>query len=372
MSFIWPTSHVGMLHPFGPVEARQQARHFLAVANAASQKISYSASKKRVPGSSNQAETRKSLYEEIGLLYVPRASNELYVTAIGQQLLNLLGIDPPESPDETLSLQVDALLCWALANCQFNRPQSRGVPRPTKGQVEASDLKPYLTFWKAIRDLDGYLTITEFGQVLCRIMTVAEYDGAITTIKAGRESGGVKLTLPEDSNHRIYWKSHASVSEQVVKFDASNQRFVINPRRLNLVTSILSLQSGCGMSSQALPRARGWTHIHDYYQNIGGVACPAFLASGQIIVANLDQQPVYILTGYSLSQQNTSYVVQGGTELCQLPLKACCFHESLPNRLLRVDQKTLVESEGVRIVLGRGLPLLDSALLMARIEGRDT
>src|SRR5438045_3442155 len=104
MPFFWPTSHVGMLHPgSAKIEARKRAADFVALANAATQGTPYDEAKELLDCSSNQAETRKSLFEELGLLYVPYASNELRLTPVGRQLFDLLGPVIADPIDKSLA-----------------------------------------------------------------------------------------------------------------------------------------------------------------------------------------------------------------------------------------------------------------------------
>ena len=72
MSFVWPTSHVGMVHPLAPsARARTQGTWFLRMAEAAERGLSYDETKALFPDvDAATVETRKSLYEEFGLLYV--------------------------------------------------------------------------------------------------------------------------------------------------------------------------------------------------------------------------------------------------------------------------------------------------------------
>ena len=109
MTFVWPTSHVGMLQPIaGGSKARSQGIHFLKMAEAADRGLSYDDAKALFPNvDTATVETRKSLYEEFGLLYVPRYSGALHLTMVGRQLFELFGTTPPANPSATLRKQVE-------------------------------------------------------------------------------------------------------------------------------------------------------------------------------------------------------------------------------------------------------------------------
>src|SRR5690349_8600349 len=131
MNFVWPTSHVGMLHPLAAdgSKAQRQGMWFLQMAELAATGRSYVDAKACFTTVDQaQVETRKSLYEELGLLYVPRNSGKLHLTPVGRQLFELLGTNPPKDPSSELRKQVDSLLCWAMTHTQINRPQSFGSP----------------------------------------------------------------------------------------------------------------------------------------------------------------------------------------------------------------------------------------------------
>src|SRR5215469_2851753 len=145
MSFVCPTSHVGMLHPLAAAgsRARAQGASFLQMAEPAAKGLSYAEAKKRFKGvGQSTVETRKSLYEELGLLYVPGGSDTLHLTSVGRQILELVGAKPPEAPSAELRKQVDSLLCWAMTHTQIHRPQALGSPAITAQERSNCEIRP--------------------------------------------------------------------------------------------------------------------------------------------------------------------------------------------------------------------------------------
>ena len=366
MTFVWPTSHVGMLDPLGPVgsPAKAQGEEFLRMAEAAQTGVSYDEAKELFPGVSGSAvETRKSMYEELGLLYVPRYSDELHLTEIGAQVLRLLGTTPPENPTNELRNRVASLLCWAMTHTQINRPQSIGSPYLGPADREHCDIRPYATFWQAMFELEGYITFDEFSRVISHLQTVDWFPAAIETILESRESGTLPDVPAKSSNFGIYWRSHLSVARTVLQISDDVFRFV--PEGREILRSILQFQMGCmGNDVSAAIRARSWGNVHEYY-SIAGEECPAFIESGQIRVVSFKSQPLIILKGYILNREaDGSYFVDGDSDLCNLKLNMPCFHESELNRLLRVDNKSQIEGNQIRVHFGLGRPINDASQLL--------
>ena len=366
MNFVWPTSHVGMLDPVGQIgsRAKAQGEEFLRMADAAQNGFSYEDAKALFPAVSHSTvETRKSMYEELGLLYVPKSSDELHLTEIGAQLLQLLGSPPPENPTDELRNRVASLLCWAMTQTQINRPQSIGSPylRPTlRAQC---DIRPYAAFWQALFQLDGHVTFSEFSRVLAHVQTAQGFPTAVETILEARTSGTLPSAPEKSGNFGIYWKSHLSVAGTVLEVVDDVFRFV--PGRREMLSSILQFQMGCeGNDVSAVIRAKPWGSVHEYY-SMAGADCPAFIASGQVRVVSFNSQPLIILKGYDLKKTaNGSYYVDGGLDLCSLKINMPCFHKAEVSRLLRVDKKSKMEGDKVRITLGLGRPINNARKLL--------
>jgi hypothetical protein len=354
-----------MLHPLAAVgsKAQKQGVLFLQMAEAAEKGVSYDAAKELFGGVDQATvETRKSLYEELGLLYVPKYSGTLYLTIVGKQLLELLGTSPPTDPSDELRKRVDSLLCWAMTHTQINRPQSLGSPSITDEDRASCDIRPYATFWQAMFDLGGTLSFEEFSRVLAHVRTVQEYPAAIQTIRDARVSGTLPTVLDESGNFGIYWRAHLSVAGTVLHI--ANGIFTFAPERESIVKSILQFQMGCeGNDVSAAIKSRSWIDVADYYAFAGG-QCPTFIASGHATVVSFGGEPVVMLKGYGLKQDASGYFVDAGLELCALKLGMPCFHSSELHRILRIDQKTPIENNRIRIKFGLGRPIINSVQLL--------
>ena len=245
MSFVWPTSHVGMLHPFAVIgsEAWTQGISFLRMAEAAHNGLSYNETKKLFPDvAQSTVETRKSLYEELGLLYVPKYSDTIHLTEVGTQLLALLGAQPSKNPSADLCKQVDSLLSWAMTHTQINRPQSLGSPRITSADRANCDIRPYATFWLAMFKLGGSISFDEFSQVLVHVQRVSDFSSAVQVILEARKSGVLPHAPRKTGNFGIYWKAHLSVTGAVLQ--VTDNVFTFAPARQDLLKSILQFQMG--------------------------------------------------------------------------------------------------------------------------------
>lgn len=365
MMFVWPTSHVGMLHPLAAMgsKAWKQGTLFLRMAEAADRGVPYNKAKALFEGvDPATVETRKSLYEELGLLYVPKSSGVLHLTIVGKQLLELLGTNPPTDPAAELRKRVDSLLCWAMTHTQINRPQSVGSPAIEEKDRTSCDIRPYAAFWQAMFELDGSITFDEFGSVLAHVHTVDEYPAAVQTILEARKSGKLPRAPEKSGNFGIYWRAHLSVAESVLQI--TDGVFTFAPEREGIIKSILQFQMGCeGSDVSAAIRSKPWTDVNDYY-SFAGQECPIFIASGQVAVVSFGGEPIVMLKGYALNQDAAGYFVEAGMELCALKIRMPCFHRSELGRMLRVDKKVSIGNNRVRIRFGLGRPINNSIQLL--------
>lgn len=364
MIFVWPTSHVGMLHPLAKTgsRAQKQSKLFLEMAKAANDGVSYEKAKKLFTKvNPSTVETRKSLYEELGLLYVPKYSDKLHLTSVGTQLFKILE-ESLEKPDEDLHRQVDSLLCWAMTHTQINRPQSLGSPAITLDDRKNCDVRPYAAFWQAMIELDACISFDEFSKVLAHVHTVSDFSSALKTIKDARNSSVLPNAPNKSGNFGIYWKAHLSVAESVLQF--TNGVFTIKPNRYNLIKSILHFQRGCDSNDiRNAIKSKSWSDIHEYY-SFAGEECPKFIASGQVTVELFGGQQVEILKGYTLEKDTNGYIMNAGMELCELKINMPCFHASEISYLLRVDQKTSIGDKQIQIRFGLGRPINNSSQLL--------
>lgn len=365
MTFVWPTSHVGMLHPLAAIgsKARKQGILFLRMAEAADRGVPYNKAKALFEGVDQATvETRKSLYEELGLLYVPKSSGTLHLTIVGKQLLELLGTDPPADPSAELRKRVDSLLCWAMTHTQINRPQSVGSPAIKEEDRRSCDIRPYAAFWQAMFELDGTITFDEFSSVLAQVHIVEEYPAALQTILEARKSGKLPKAPEKSGNFGIYWRAHLSMAEAVLRI--TDGVFTFAPERAAIIKSIIQFQMGCeGNDVSAAIRSKPWTTVNDYY-SFAGQECPMFIASGQVAIVSFGGEPIQMLKGYALEQDAAGYFVDAGMELCALKIMMPCFHKSELGRMLRVDKKVSIANNRIRIRFGLGRPINNSIQLL--------
>jgi hypothetical protein len=350
-----------MLHPGGAEKARERAKDFFSLASSSMQGIGYSDAKDAFNISSNQVETRKSLFEEIGLLYVPRSSNQIILTEIGRQLFELIDGGTASSDRKGIS-RATALLAFALSKCQVNRPQSRGSPRLSDAEVQSCMVRPYAVLWQAIHDLDGKLHLHEFMGPLRRMWVPDEYTSVLEEIRDARRQGRRlastdELTGRDEMNYRIYWRSHMSLGETILSYDADMQTMSVVPNQWPIVEAVLQFHSGCAGNTTDLFAARPWKDIEDYYRNLAGSACPPFLSTGSPKIVDFQGQAIADLRSYKIEKRFPNFFITAGPELCNLALLLPCFHPSEQNHLLRVDRKESLPNGQIRIRFGAGRPI---------------
>lgn len=376
LSFVWPTSHVGMLHPAGGANAKERTREFLSFAASARSGLSYNEAKKELSCSSNAAETRKSMFEELALLFVPHGSNQILLTPLGDQLADLLiGWDLDELDGPTAQ-QATALLIWAMCKVQINRPQSRGSPSPSKIDWESCDVKPYAAAWAATNELGGEIQLHEFIGSIRTLHKVSDYDHFINAVRDARSKNVLMATDSQWAkggdafNPAIYWRSHLSLANQLMDYDAVEKTLTTIPAAWDIVCAALQFQSGCDGGISNAIRAADWADADDYFFNIAGTVCPPFLASGKPSLSSFEGVSLADLRSYdTIEMIPGQYRITGGPELCELPYRQACFHPASPARLLRIDGKQNLLGGAVQIDLGLGRPIANISLLINAIGG---
>lgn len=375
--FVWPTSHMGMMHPRGDQRSRSMAEDFMTYAEASEAGVSYNEAKSLLSVSTNQAETRKSFYEELSLLYVPYGSNTILLTPLGKQLFDLLYGQDFSNLSDDIARQATALIVWAMTQTQINRPQSRGVPRLSTDQWTSCDVRPYAAAWSAMMELDNKLFLHEFMGPLRRLHSVAEFQKVIDEIRLGRMKGRNLANQDEMSgksemNYRIYWKSHLSVAEQVLSWDDSDKAFEFQKQNFDLVSAAIRFQRGCSGNVLQAFQAKPWSNPEDYFMYLTGAACPPFLASGTPSIKVVDGQALADLSACDITKGSTThFVLTGGADLCNLQLKMPCFHPSSPDRLLRIDAKEQLSQGSIVITLGLGRPIVNLPVLKQKLDDSD-
>ena len=366
--FVWPTSHMGMLHPNSDARATNIADSFMKYAEAALADIAYNDAKTILNVTRNQAETRKSFFEELGLLFVPYRSNKIILTPLGHQLYAILENETLEKINDNVARQATAILIWAMCRTQINRPQSRGVPRLSKDEWTSCDVKPYAAAWTAARDLGGVLHLHEFMGPLRRLKYASDYPNVIAEIVDARESGKILATSAEmtgrhEMNYSIYWRSHLTVAQQLMTWNRPENLLRKNDSYWEVVCAALRFQGGCGNNPIAAIRASDWVDTEDYFLNIAGAACPPFLASGSPKLTVFEGQKLADLRTYNIDHTSGHFIITGGPELCNLQIKLPCFHPSSPARLLRIDGKNSLPSGLIELHFGLGRPISNLSVL---------
>lgn len=278
MTFLWPTAQMGMLHPSAETtEGQDRAAEFRQMAEYARAGVSYQAMKGLFSSLSTSAvETRVAAFAEVGLLYGRGPSVPLALTPVGAQLFSVMEAGPL-GPAE--SRKATALLTWALSNCQINRPRSPGSPRITDTERKACDLRPYLTAWSLMLDLDGELYMHEFLGPVRQLQKVDGYDACVASIRAARAAGSI-FPNPQTgaatslANASIYWRSRLSVAGLLLSFDSTQQRLRFALGGEEIVEAVIEAQGGMDGSSLTAVRAKTWTSVDEYFW-VAGAACSA-------------------------------------------------------------------------------------------------
>jgi hypothetical protein len=229
------------------------------------------------PLKESSVETRVAAFAETGLLYGRGPSVPVRLTPVGQQLFSLIGSRTALGLAE--SRQATALLTWALSNCQIDRPMSPGSPDITKAERKACDVRPYLTVWSLMLDLDGMLYMHEFLGPVRQLQKIADYDSCVARISASRMAGttfpnpqsGAAGTL---ANASIYWRSRLSVAGQLLRFDSRRRRLVFAPGGESIVEAVLEAHGANDGSGPAAIAARPWTTLEQYF-DFAGDSCSA-------------------------------------------------------------------------------------------------
>lgn len=363
--FVWPTSHMGMLHPSGDQRARSMAEDFVTYAEASLAGVSYNDAKDLLAVTTNQAETRKSFYEELSLLYVPHRSNTIILTPLGNQLFELLYERDFSTLSASAARQATAIIVWAMCRSQINRPQSRGVPRPTEQEWRSCDIRPYAAAWAAIRDLGGEIYLHEFMGPLRRLHQCSGYSSVVEEIRDARAKSVTLATSAEmkPGNYSIYWRSHLSVAEQVLNWSNSEGVLRVDPKHWDIVCAALQFQEGCSGSIIRAIQSHSWSDADDYFMNVAGAACPPYLAGGSPSITTFEGQALANLADFTMVGTTTPFSVTGGPELCHLPLKMPCYHPGSDSRLLRIDAKQQLSDGTIELRLGLGRPIVNLQVL---------
>ena len=283
MTFLWPTSNMGMLHPAGEtLKSRDRASEFRRMAEYARQGVFYQDVKGLFDLSESGVETRVAAFAEVGLLYGLGPAAPLVLTPVGAQMFSLLESTQDFGPEEIT--RATSLLTWALSNCQIDRPRSPGSPKITDAERKACDIRPYMAAWSLMLDLEGVLYLHEFLGPVRQLEKVDGYDACVAGIRAAR-AAGTTFANPEAVNGKapgnpsIYWRSRLSVGGTLLQFNPGLQRLEFAHRGEAVVETILDAQRGSEGDPLSAIAARPWTTIQDYFE-VAGRKCPAAILNG--------------------------------------------------------------------------------------------
>jgi len=285
MNFCWFTSFIGypnfLKKQGNPYELGQA---FVTFAGASLSGKSYSESKALFPGLDHaQVETKKAAFQEFGLLYVVPRSNAITLTPLGKQVYDLiLDKQAREKNRRTILLA----LSHALARYQFNNPFPVGGNRYTD-RAQSSDVLPYLACYYLLLKLEGVLTVSELKGAVFGLQTMADLRKLETKIRNQRKQGVLFPELPSlpvtkgtSNNLKIYFMAHLSLDWEILQSTTANyygieeQAFELTQFGYELVESVLTEQwPQWRNSSSAIPKAKIYTDIADYFENGVGAQC---------------------------------------------------------------------------------------------------
>jgi len=207
----WKVNSYGYPNPFSQEQNAQQAwETFLSFFRGSS----YSGLKAYWASSSaprnidpHAVESWKATFEEFGLLYVLRGSDQIRITPAGEQFRN--AADKGQK-DEFAWIGLSLLLRYPLRGTRGRRGAAH----------EQADILLYWFLYAAMRDLQGYFWWSELERVLCSVFTINQAAAALDTVIKLR-SGTLSiddLSLPTSDTHGAFYNSlnqvvvHASLN----------------------------------------------------------------------------------------------------------------------------------------------------------------
>lgn len=296
MSFCWFTSFIGYPNFFEPTGRGAELAHvFISLGEAAEAGKSYADSKRLFPGLDHaQVETKKAAFQEFGLLYVVPRSNTLTLTPLGRQILDLCANkEQIEKNRRTILLS----LARGLARYQFNNPLPVGGNRKEfRARARSSDVLPYLASYYLLNRLGGVLTESEFRGKLFGLQQMSKLRSVEDAIRKRRDTGkrfediaGLPKVKGTADNLKIYFLNHLSLDNEIIKlskasepYGGDEQIFELTQLGLEITGSVLDTEwNGWRKTASAIPRARSFSTIDDYFFDGVGQIC-----SENIIKAN--------------------------------------------------------------------------------------
>jgi len=279
-------------------------------------------------------ESRKTAFEEFGMLYVISRSGRIVITPVGRQM-----IEAYQNADHTQFVWVgmNALLRYPLVGPP--------PPRRPKGESEqrASKLLPYAVLLAVIKDL-GYLWREEFDHILSQAFTVTSVAEAIKSIRKLRAREETLENFPiEDENSSHYNMMTQLIVHGSMNYDlivSSNDevfysnkgrelKYFINPKWMHLVDKALgenAIPNECFVSKSfvsRMPTSLTFNSEQEYFDYLGATVGAETISaiSNPLPTANMDGSRIPVLregTDYHLVNQLT---IRGSVEhFCQIPI----------------------------------------------------
>ena len=173
MGTFWRVASLGYPNPFGDDNARRSWAIFRSFAQHDSYRAvkdhwSSSAVTKKI--SAHSVETRKSSFEEFGLLYVLSGSDAIVITPGGEQLL---------AAAEALN---ERDFAWVGINLLMRFPL-QGPPRSRASSNVASDFPIYQFLYTALCELENFVWMEELIRVLGLVTDLASAQEAIDEVR---------------------------------------------------------------------------------------------------------------------------------------------------------------------------------------------
>lgn len=192
-------------------------------------------------------QTAIQAYREIGWLSVN--DSKLHVTPAGKQALLLIG----ETPDFLKA--VPQFLVELLARFQLNNPERPPARRGGSDLRASSDVFPYWTIWKVMRECENQITIEELQRFVFRIHRHEQIADIIRSIKAFRIDKASEMTAAKlDSIYGArlegpiaepkYWMGRAGMqignSPGLIEKPTNKHTYEFNKYYLPLIDSVLA------------------------------------------------------------------------------------------------------------------------------------
>ncbi len=334
--------------------------------------------------SSNAVESWKATFEEFGLLYVLRGSDQIQITPAGVQY-GAAGEDQDESQ-----------LAWIGLTLLMRYPL-RGPRRPKSVAHAESNLLLYRFFYAAMHDLRGYFWATEIDRILCRVFLTEQASEAIEDVKNLRANPSdiSKFPIPAAKRHGAFYNSlnqvvvHAGMNHMLLRRESDStyygddepkRRHLIAREWLPLVRDALNLieeEHECGDSVSAigrLPSAPDFASEESYFDYIGALvpernnpaehkAFPTISVGGDMVAI--------LKEGEHFNHGETGVITGSVVVLCRLSVGQRLVLSSDQRWTYFVKAKQLITADTLSVQIRRGRPIIDHSVFSTILEGGD-